>query len=297
MEAKVNENIEKIRSWIKESPDPRQFRNNNDFMRVYVQIMNYTLYLLRLCISLAKDEESSVKGITKHKAIITGLVVRITKLYDGFTNHIANRELELASIFSRLIFETEVKIDYLLNSKNKKKSIRSYVLASYKPEKEILIDLKEKSKKRKLIPIENRIKTKILNRLKNDGITQKELLNNNKWDIDGKKFRQLLKDLNRELQYAYMFGGMSHHIHGDWYEISLYHLEKENGRYFPNLNYAIPDPRLVGPVSGLILNRLVEYLKYTKTDSEKYISTIINSLFELCYRYDDYHEIYLSKQN
>ena len=90
---------------------------------------------------------------------------------------------------------------------------------------------------------------------------------------------------------------MSHHIHGDWYEISLYHLEKENGRYFPNLNYDTPDPRLVGPISGLILNRLIEFLKYTKTDPDNYISDIISSLFAVCYGYDDSHEEFLSKQN
>lgn len=297
MEDKIIENIEKIRTWIKDSPDPKTFKNNNDFMRVYVQIMNYTLYLIRLSISLAKDEESSKRGITKHRAIITGLVVRIAKLYEGFTKHIANRELELAAIFSRLIFETEVKLDYIITSKNKKKSIRSYILGSYKPEKEILLDLNLKSKSRKLIPIEKRIKSKVLSRLKKDGITQKELLNNTKWDIDGKSFRQLLKDLNRELQYAYIFGSMSHHVHGDWYEISLYHLEKDNGRYFPNLNYSTPDPRLVGPISGLILNCLTKYLKFTKTDSKKYISDVIDTLFSVCYGYDEYHERFLSKQN
>jgi hypothetical protein len=297
MEEKLIENLEKMRSWIKDSPDPSTFKNNDDFMSVYVHIMNYTLYLLRLSISLAKDEESSQKGITKHRAIISGLVVRIAKLYEGFTNHIANRELELAAIFSRLIFETEVKLDYLITSKNKKKSIRSYILGSYKPEKEILLDLNSKAKSRKLIPIEKRIKRKVLSRLKEDGIKQSELLNNTKWDIDGKSFRQLLKDLNRELQYSYIFGGMSHHIHGDWYEISLYHLEKDNGRYFPNLSFGTPDPRIVGPISGLILNRLVEFLKFTKTDSQNYISNIINSLSSVCYGYDECHERFFSKLN
>lgn len=297
MENKIIQNIEHIRAWIKNSPDPRAFKTNNEFMHVYVQIMNYTLYFIRLVISLTKDKESSERGVTKHKAIISGLVVRISKLYDGFAKHIADHELELAAIFSRLIFETEVRLHYLLSSKNKKKSIRSFILGSYKPEKEILIDLKSKSKTRKLIPIEQRIKIKVLSRLKKDGITQKELLNNTRWNIDGKNFRQLLKDLNRELQYYYIFGSMSHHIHGDWYEISLYHLEKENGRYFPNLNYDTPDPRLVGPISGLILNRLIEFLKYTKTDPDNYISDIISSLFAVCYGYDDSHEEFLSKQN
>lgn len=292
---KLQENVEKIRSWIKDSPDPRTFKSNSDFMHVYVQLMNYTLYLTRLAVALVKDEESSKQGLTKHRAIISGLVVRIAKLYEGFIKHVADREVELAAIFSRLIFETEVKIDYLLNSKNKRKSFRSFIVGSYKPEKEILLDLNSKSKTRKLIPIEKRIRRKVLNRLKKDGITQKEILNNSKWSIDGKSFRQLLKDLNRELQYYYVFGSMSHHVHGDWFEISLYHLEKENGRYFPNLNYSTTDPRLVGPVTGLILNRLVDFIKFTKADPSNYVLDVIESLSSLSYAYDEYHEDFISR--
>jgi hypothetical protein len=297
MTAYIENNLEKIRIWIKESPDPATFKTNNDYMRVYSQIMNYTLYLIKVSVSLTKYEKRNEVGLTKHRAIISGLVVRIAKLYNGFIKHIVDREVELAAILSRLIFETEVKLDYLIHSKNKRKSIRSYILGSYKPEKAILLDLNSKLKARKLIPIENRIRSKILNRLKKDCITQKELLNNNIWDIDGKNFRQLLKDRNRDIQYSYIFGSMSHHVHGTWYEISLYHLENEKGHYYPNLKYGFPDPRLVGPLTCLILNSLIGFLKYAKTDPSNYVSEIIKSLQALLYGYDDYHEKFISQQN
>lgn len=296
MEDKIFENIEKIRFWIAHCPDPRKFYDNNDFMNIYTQIMNFTLYLIRVSIALSKDEESNARGLTKNNAIIYGLIVRIAKLYDGFTKHIADHELELALIFSRLIFETEVKIDYLLNSKNKRKSLQSYIVGSYKPEKEILLDLNNKSKIRELCPLEKRIKMKIVNRLKHDGLTQKKILNYSRWDIDGKNFKQLLKDLDRESQYSYLFGSLSHHVHGDWYEIDLYHIKKVNGRYFPNLTYSISDPRLVGPISMLVLDRLVIFVKFTKNDSKtkKFMIDIITSLLALLCTYEELHEEFLS---
>ena len=95
-------------------------------------------------------------------------MVRLAKLYEGSLIHICSHKQELAHIFFRLIFETAIRMQYLITSKPKKKSCRSFILASYRPEKEMLQDLKSKAKQHSPIPIEKRIRESISSRIKRD---------------------------------------------------------------------------------------------------------------------------------
>src|SRR5689334_4617136 len=120
------ENTEGIREWIRSAPDPASFQNNNEFMQYTVELMNRTLYLLRIGSQLGPNQNVALKGFTKQRAIIVGHMVRMTKLYEGLLMHTCEVQLELAAIFNRLIFETAVKANYLM--KAKRSSFRSFVL-------------------------------------------------------------------------------------------------------------------------------------------------------------------------
>jgi len=137
-------NLAKIEEWIDNAPSPTGFRNNDDFMSFIVELMNRVLCLLRVGVALAPDGKAANKGVFKQRAIIVGHLVRMTKLYEGMLIHITKRQLDLAAIFARLIFETAVRMEYLM--KAKKPSFRSFILTSYKAEKEILADLRDKAK-------------------------------------------------------------------------------------------------------------------------------------------------------
>jgi hypothetical protein len=241
---KIDTNLENIKNWIKNAPDPRSLNSNDDYMSLWLEIMSYVLYILQVGAASCEVKYSTRRGVSKHRAIIMGMMVRITKLYEGFLTHLANRQIELALIFVRLISETEVKMEYLTKSKNKRKSARSYIVSTYKADKENLKDLKQKAKKRSLTAIENSILSSIKKKIKADNITQKELMQNRIWNIDGKDFRSILQSLNREMEYSYVFGGMSNYVHGTWHDLRIYHLSSRNGRYFPKLDYSIPDPIL-----------------------------------------------------
>ena len=128
----IYNNLSNIEEWINSSPEPTSFRDNNDFMNFVVQLMNCSLYLLRLCIALAPTEEISDRGYTKHKAIIVGHMVRIAKLYEGLLIHISSRQLELANVFIRLIFETSIRMEYMMTSQVPKNTYRIFILTSYK---------------------------------------------------------------------------------------------------------------------------------------------------------------------
>ena len=166
---KILQNLKNIKAWVDFNSPPPDFATNTEFMKFVVEIMNRSLYLLKAGVASTPDAKTAQKGYTKHRAIIVGHMVRLTKLYEGALIHICGPQLELALVFFRPIFETAIRIEYLINSKPKKKSGRSFILASYRPEKEILQDLKNKAKERPLIQIEKRMKRKIASRLKKMG--------------------------------------------------------------------------------------------------------------------------------
>ena len=287
---KILQNLKNIKAWVDFNSPPPDFATNTEFMKFAVEIMNRCLYLHKTGVTSAPDAKTANRGYTKHRAIIVGHMVRITKLYEGVLIHICNRQLELALVFFRPIFETAIRIEYLINSKPKRKSGRSFILASYRPEKEILQDLKDKAKERPLIQIEKRMKRKIVSRLKKDGISQTELLNNKTWNVDGKNFRDIMKILGRERLYSYGFGRSSQHVHGDWYEMDLYHLNREGRYYTPDLRFDEPDPRLACPLTQLCLKTLSLYLEWNKSDPNGLITSVAAKLYELNRALDDAHE-------
>lgn len=288
---KIIQQLTGIKTWIDNNfLSPSEFRNDSEFMRFAVEIMNQCLRLLSLGSASVPDAETASKGYTKHRAIIVGHMVRITKLYQGALIHIEKAQYELATIFFRLIFETAIQAEFLIKSKSKRKSCRSFIMASYRPEKEMLEDLKAEAKKGPLNQVGKRVRRKIVSRLKDDRISQTELMCNKIRNVDGKNFRDILKDLDRERQYPYIFGGMSHCIHGDWIEISSNHLHREGRYYEPNLSFQSPDPRLVCPLTHICLEILLLYLKWNKSDPDWLISSVIVKLQGLNAALDTAHE-------
>ncbi len=283
-------NLTEIENWIDNAPDPSMFRSNNDFMEFAVELMNRCLYLLRVGVSLAPTEETAERGYSKQRAIIMGHMIRIAKLYEGVLIHTSKCQLELAAIFIRLIFETAMRMEYMIKSKSKRKTIRSFILASYRPEREMLADLNSIASSRPLIQIEKRIKRKIEARLRKDGISTTELMSNKIWNVDGKDFRRILDTLGIGAGYSYMFGNGSHFVHGDWYEISQHHIKREGQYYTPELSYDDPDPRLACSLTTLCLDALLIYLKWSKSDPHRIVSPVVSRLIELNGAVDTAHE-------
>ena len=154
----IAHNIVEIDKWIDDAQPPTELESNDDFMRFSVEVMRRCLYLLRLGSSLVPYRKKVQQGYAKHGAIIVGHMVRIVKLYEGAAIHISQRQCELALVFFRLIWETAVRLTYLISSQDKRRSCQSFIIASYKPEREALRDLRVKEAKRSLLPIERRIR-------------------------------------------------------------------------------------------------------------------------------------------
>ena len=293
---KVLQNLKNIKAWVDFNSPPPDFGTNTEFMKFAVEIMNRCLYLLKTGAASVPDAETAGKGYAKNEAIIVGHMVRITKLYEGALMHICSHHQELAHVFFRLIFETAIRMEYLITSKSQKKSFRSFILASYKPEKEMLQDLKNKAKQKPPISIEKRMRRSIISWLRGDGITQQELFNNTIWNVDGKNFRDIMKEVNTDAMYAYGFRTATHHVHGDWLDIAYYHLKQDGQYYTPDLFFSEPDPRIACPITHVCLDSLLKYLKWNKSDPDDLITSAIEKLRELNLTLDAAHETMLSEE-
>lgn len=287
---KIMQNLSRIEAWIDYNSPPPLFNTNTAYMKFAVEIMNRCLYLLKLGVRASPDVETARRGYTKHRAIIVGHMVRLAKLYEGVIIHICSDHQELAHLFFRLIFETTMRMEYLITSKDKKKSCQSFIFTSYRPEKDILQDLKSKAKQQQPSPIEKRMRKRISSKLRKDRITQKKLFKNKNWNLDNKNFRDIMKVFNLDSMYAYGFGSASHQVHGDWCDLESYHL-KQDGRYYtPELSFTTPDPRAACPITYACLGSLLKYLKWSKSDPNNIIKPIVEKLFVLNRSLDEAHE-------
>ncbi|RKU31508.1 hypothetical protein C6497_01545 [Candidatus Poribacteria bacterium] len=276
---KINQNLIKIEKWVDVNSPIPDFDFTGEYLNFAIEIMKRGLYLLKAGISLTPNANTANKRYTKNRAIIVGHMVRITKLYEGSLMHVSNHQQELVHIFSRLIFETAIRMEYLITSKAKKESFHSFILASYRPEKEMLQDIENKDKQQ--VPNQEWIRSVILSWLKKDGITEKELLDNTIWRVDDKDLQDLINALEIDTYYFYEIVTASHHLHGDWLDMGYYHL-RQDGRYFtPDLSFTEPDPKTACSITRVCLDSLLKYLKWNKSDPKNKINPIVEKLLEL----------------
>lgn len=285
----LTRNLTDIARWVAAAPQPSTFKSEDDFMRFLVEAMGHALYVLRAGVALAPNETVQAKGYLKRHAVVVGHMVRLAKPFDGFYMHVARRQLELAGVMLRLISETEIRLNYLLK-KATPHSYKSFILASYRADRESLADLETKAKTRKLTPIETRIRGSILRHLRRDGISRKKLMQNRVWEIDGKNVRELLRDQGRQGYYSYSFGSSSRWVHGSWPELYHYHLHKVGNRFQPRLDYGDPDTRLAAPTTIICLDTLLAYLNWSRGDPSGALRHLVAEFRDLLMRLDQEHE-------
>jgi len=272
---KIIKNLDSVKSWLSK-PLPPKRSPDDDYMRYVMEMMSYAHYLIKVSASMAPNQVVAERGYTKHRAIVLGHIVRLVKLYHSFTTHIGKRELQIAYIMVRLIYECIIKMEYLFTAK--RSTFKSFIFTSYRSEKETLENLDLIKSQRPLMNIEKVIVKKIKSRLRKDRISLRQLKANRNWKLDGKDFKQILISVKKEIDYPFLFGQGSSFIHGNWYEMSIFNLTQRGRCYLPDLDFSNPDPRIALPVTIASLHSANDFLKWNKSDPEKYVRSIIQNL-------------------
>ena len=290
-----SELLSDIAQWVTQVRSPDTFKDETDFMVFLVEeAMPRCSWLIRAAVATVPRADPNFRGFTKRQAVVVGHMVRITKLYDAFHLHAARRQLEIVGVMARLIFDTKIRLEYLLK-RGGPKTYRSFVLASYRSERENLLHFSAIARLRHLTPIEQRMRSSILRAMRSDGISRRTLQDNRVWDMDGKNVRAMLEALGRGSEYSFSFGNTSGWVHGNWLELKQYHLIREGNRYFPRLDWGDPDTRTAGPMSWLVLSAANSYLAWSKGDPTGTLSLLISSVADIIQRVDEDHERRLSE--
>jgi len=296
---KIIKEVEEIDKWIDLCFQRGDLLDYNSLMDIGIQTANHIRKLSIITIgSMTEDEHhQGDKNFELCDAVIVGHLVRIFKLYDQLSYFISQNKGEISSIFSRLIFETFVIMKYLIIKGEP--SIKNYIKVSFKSTIKEYDFIKNIERKRELSDIENRIRYKIENRLRNVELDPTELLNNRNWNLDNLTFKDIVNflidndpdGLNWERSYLFVFGSSSAFIHGTWYDIEISHLTKVDGKYFPKMEYDKVDPRYILPQSIFPTRACIDFLKWRKSDPVNFLTNIFLKIEKLLLYLNEMDEI------
>ena len=104
--------LAKTLRWIKTDMKKYNFDNENDYIKACVELMNSLLETLHSIIAYTIKSKRYNKGLERNDAIIAGLMVRVTKLFEACLDTIIKKKMELTHIFFRCLMETSINLNY-----------------------------------------------------------------------------------------------------------------------------------------------------------------------------------------
>jgi len=92
-----------------------------------------------------------------------------------------------------------------------------------------------------------------------------------KWELDGKNFSEIHKEVEIPETYSYVYGMVSEVIHSGWGDIRQLHLAYCEGDFFiPKLDfYNNNDNRLIAPIISLLIEASEQFLDWAERTVEK----------------------------
>jgi hypothetical protein len=303
MESIVRE-IEEMSAWVDACYKRSDLHEFNTLMDLGVQIGNHVRKLSIAAFGSLTGEEAAAGKQTfeLHDAVIVGHMVRIYKLYDQLVYFVAANKGEIASIFSRLLFETYVIMKYLMIKGSP--SIDNFIKVSFKSTIKQYDYIKRQGTQRPLTEIETRIIRKIENRLKNVGLDASQLSANKSWRLDGLTFKGIVDYLTQRgdnsrfwsLSYEFLYSNMSSFIHGLWYDLQLNHLEQDGDRYSPKGTYDRVDPRYILPASLIPVMACRDFLTWRRSDPDEFVIGVLDKISQLLMFLNEMDEIRINKR-
>nr|WP_320119772.1 DUF5677 domain-containing protein [uncultured Marinifilum sp.] len=234
-----------------------------------------------------------------NQATIAGLLVKQFKYFNLILRAYINKEYDTNCLISRPLYEAFVIMKYLI--RKGEESQRHYRLVSYKRRFKQMQDLKN------IDGLGDVMLKKIDHALEIDGFSMEDLegenmkQNGRKWELDGKTFFDIHKEVENTETYPYMYGMVSEVIHSGWGDIRQLHLTWCEGDFaVPNIEYyQNNDIRTIVPIVALMIEAIEEFLKWAERENENSIHSehkrITTLLSEFIYNnYKENPEQYLT---
>jgi|TARA_B110000091_G_scaffold39568_1_gene42702 hypothetical protein len=271
-----------------------EFKNENQFMDAYVELLKQTITLLYFIVGdrYCEGKEGIPSKINRNEAIIGGNLTRLIKLNTSFLENICNEKLEICCILNRCIAETAINTQFMI-VEGEDNVLKNYIKYSLITEKQLWNTIKEnvEDKNNEKSHIEERMQKSIERSFNSSDFDLESVNRSSKW----KKISERAQYVAGDQFYKIFYGISSHSVHGNWQDILSNNLTRENDGFKVNLEWNRPRPQIMDGAIGMNLLLTKSFVEKEKLkDLESYLEKT-----ELLMNYQsdllNQHEKYLKK--
>jgi len=251
-----------------------KYKNIDNVQKIEVELektsflIDFSTELLTLVKKTIDPFEDKCYGYNLNQATIVGLYTKLYKHFKLLTRAFNDKEYETVILLIRPIYEAFVLMKYLILKGEE--SQKHYRLVSYRRRYKNYKELE------KIEGIGQVMIDKFNYAMSIDGFTFSDFEAENskekgrKWELDGKNFSEIHKEVEKPETYSYVYGMISEVIHSGWGDIRQLHLTYCEGDYYiPKLDYyENNDTRIISPIISILIEASEEFLKWSERNDE-----------------------------
>ena len=174
-----------------------EFKDENQFMDAYVELLKQTITLLFLIVGdrYCEGTEGIPRKINRNEAIIGGNLTRLIKLNTSFLENICNGKLEICYILNRCIAETAINTQFMI-VEGEENVLRNYIKYSLITEKELWNTIKDNVEDRnnEKLHIEERMQKSIERSFNSSDFDLESVNRSSKWKSIAKRAEYVAGD-------------------------------------------------------------------------------------------------------
>lgn len=221
-------------------------------------------------------------------AVLMGLMVRMTKLFDTYLMLLCEHRMDMALILARCSYDTAIDLLYLCQ-KMDKSQIGEFIDTSLATSKAIYEFMENDDRTGSGDPVtRKRIRNSIEDDFREAGRTLAS--------IQSKGWQRKVSTLDRaksvglERMHVLLFRNLSRPVHGSWSELVKYHLTKDGEFWRPNLEHPIPSPQMMSSSPIVIARAASSYADKVANDKlmPSRLLTIEEWFKSMSYRHEEF---------
>lgn len=276
----------------------KKFDSENRFMFLAVELFKEVCEITSvLSCTYRYDKKNNPRKWNRNEAILGGLMVRTVKLQIAVLNQTCQERSEIMYILFRCLGESLINLRYLLE-KNSNDLYDEYIEYSLRTEKRLLNKINQKIKERGTeLPIERRMKISIDRAFKTSSFSPEEV-DETAREPWGETIRKRAENIKWEEEYFALFSLLSHTVHGNWQDLITHHLEYENGKFSPRIEWepSRPQPLFAAALLSAEVNKLFLDKIIPACPDKDRINKMLEDVLSRIKLADRLHEQFLQKE-
>ena len=245
-----------------DSAEIREWQSEEQFLTLAVDLFKEVAKLGNILACIRPPAPDGSMGYwTRDQAILSGLLVRLTKLQIGFIVLVCQHRQEVARLLFRSLFETAINLMYLAE-RGTPALFESYVRYSLRADKELLRRIDENVRERgHELPIEKRMRESIASMFERSGIAIADI-DPKERDSWGGSIFQRAKETGHADLFLVAFALTSHEVHGNWGDLLVHHLEYSEEGFAPETRWSPSRPQEVLGAALVSSDALVRFAEH-----------------------------------